>query len=134
MGNHFYPAGTANTEIFVPKFFRDIVFPTIQKHFPTNRRRGSPQHNGRTPLFAFARAIETPPARKGCRNMGAWPLAKWLTTPVRACKKVNDSARTHCCKSEGRYPKRPAAEPAPNEARAVLTSSIEKVGARKRGV
>src|SRR6185312_3497156 len=107
-------------------------FPPKQKHLPTNRRRGSPQHSGHTPRLGFASAILTPPARNGCKNSGARPLASWFTIAVMACRKVKDSAFKHCCRRKGRYPNKPAAEPAANEARAVLTSSEENDGALKR--
>src|SRR6185312_14171406 len=73
-------------------------FPPKQKHLPTNRRRGSPQHSGRTPRLGFASAILTPPARNGCKNSGARPLASWFTIAVMACRKVKDSAFKHCCR------------------------------------
>ena len=55
-----------------------------------------PQHKGRTPLVGLARAIDTPPAKNGCRNKGASPEARTFTARVKVWRKWNDSARAHC--------------------------------------
>src|SRR4051812_244375 len=82
--------------------------PPTQKHFATRRRIGSPQAKGRTEVFVFSSAIETPPATYRFKKPGARPHANSFTG---ALEKKNDSARTHCCKRNGLYPNKPAADP-----------------------
>ena len=75
--------------------------PATQKHFATSRRIGSPQARGRTAVADFSRAIETPPATKRLRKLGALPVPKSLTADVRARVNIKDSARTHCWRRSG---------------------------------
>src|SRR3954470_14760630 len=128
MCNDFHSSGASHAIIPPSNDLEISSLPATQKHLATKRRIGSPQASGRTEVFVFSSAIETPPATYRFRNAGARPHENSLTADVSALVKTNDSARTHCCKRKGLYPNKPAAEPGPKENKALRTTSSVKRG------
>src|SRR3954470_10186909 len=98
MCNDFHSSGASHAIIPPSNDLEISSLPATQKHLATKRRIGSPQASGRTEVFVFSSAIETPPATYRFRNAGARPHENSLTADVSALVKTNDSARTHCCK------------------------------------
>ena len=54
-----------------------------------------------------------------------------LTARARVATKWNDSARAHCCRIQGRYPNKPAAEEGENVLNASRTSLSLNIGAEE---
>jgi len=77
----------ASHTVVAAKAFSISSLPPTQKHFATNLRMGSPQARGRTAVADFSSAIDTPPATKGLRKLGAVPAAKSFTACERASLK-----------------------------------------------